>query len=217
MIQLDKITHRYSSPQGDELIAVNNVSLGIDAATFVALRGPSGCGKSTLMLITGGLLRPATGQVTVAGTQPYALSLDDRAHFRASHVGFVFQQFHLVPYLDVLDNIMAPGLASGRKHRQRALDLVHEFGLDERKHHTPNTLSTGERQRTAMARALYNEPKVILADEPTGNLDPENAEIVLQRLVDFANAGGAVLMVSHDDHATSFAHRVIRMAHGTLL
>ena len=161
MIKLSNITHRYRSPQGEDVIAVDDVSLNIEAGKFMALRGASGCGKSTLMLITGGLLRPTSGDVTVAETKPYSLSLDERASFRAHHVGFVFQQFHLVPYLDVLDNVMAPSLATGRKNRQRALDLVEEFGLEHRKHHTPGALSTGERQRTAMARALYNEPKVL--------------------------------------------------------
>ncbi|MFT4637514.1 MAG: putative ABC transport system ATP-binding protein [Verrucomicrobiales bacterium] len=217
MIQLGHIKHRYPSPQGEEVSAVDDVSLSIDAGKFVALRGPSGCGKSTLMLIAGGLLRPSSGEVTVAGMAPYKVSLDERASFRASSIGFVFQQFHLVPYLNVLDNVMAASLATGRKNRQRAMELIQEFGLEPRQHHTPGALSTGERQRTAMARALYNDPEVLLADEPTGNLDPENADIILKRLLAFADNGGAVLMVSHDDHATSFAHDIVRMSEGKLI
>ncbi len=198
------------------MTALEDVSLKIEAGQFVALRGPSGCGKSTLLLVAGALLRPTSGEVTVDGRQPYALSPDERAAFRAGEIGFVFQQFHLVPYLSVLDNVLSPSLASGRKNRQRARDLVAEFGLEHRLDHTPSALSTGERQRTAMARALYNAPKVLLADEPTGNLDPENADIVLKRLAAFAENGGAVLMVSHDDHATGMAHEVVAMKEGKI-
>ena len=216
MIHLTHVRHEYRSPEGREVVAVDDVSLEIKAKEFVALRGASGCGKSTLLLIAGGLLRPTSGDVTVSETQPYELSPDNRAEFRAGKVGFVFQQFHLVPYLSVWDNVLSPSIASGKKDRQRARDLVHEFGLEHRLHHTPSALSTGERQRTAMARALYNDPKVLLADEPTGNLDPENADIVLERLAAFAAAGGSVLMVSHDEHATGAAHRVIAMADGRL-
>ena len=197
MIRLDKVTHRYASPEGGEVTAVQDVGLSVEPGKFVALKGPSGCGKSTLLLIAGGLLRPTAGDVEIAGFEPYKLALDERAAFRANTVGFVFQQFHLVPYLDVLDNVLAPSLASGRKDRNRAEALVEQFGLTPRAHHTPSALSTGERQRVAMARALYNEPKVLLADEPTGNLDPKNGEIVLKQLVAFADQGGAVLMVTH--------------------
>lgn len=211
MIQLDHVTHRYRSPTGGEVKVFEDMSLSIDAGEFVALRGPSGCGKTTLLLITGGLLRPSSGEVTVSSTRPYSLPPDERAAFRATSIGFVFQQFHLLPYLDVWDNVMAPSLASGLKNRQRARDLVHDFGLDHRLHHTPSALSTGERQRTALARALYNAPEVLLADEPTGNLDPENSEIVLERLAAFAATGGAVLMVSHDQQATGMAPREITM------
>ena len=216
MIHLDHVVHRYRSPGGGDLTALDGVSLRVDAGRFVALRGPSGCGKSTLLLITGGLLRPSEGEVIVAHTQPYSLGPDERARSRARSIGFVFQQFHLVPYLDVLGNVMSPGLATGRRDRQRALDLIGQFGLEHRLHHTPSTLSTGECQRTAMARALYNGPSVLLADEPTGNLDPENAELVLNRLAAFAENGGAVLMVSHDDQAAGLAHEVIRMDGGRL-
>jgi len=211
MIRLDKVTHRYASPEGGEVTAVQDVSLSVEAGKFVALKGPSGCGKSTLLLIAGGLLRPTAGDVEIAGIEPYKLALDERAAFRANTVGFVFQQFHLVPYLDVLDNVLAPSLASGRKDRKRAEALVEQFGLTPRAHHTPSALSTGERQRVAMARALYNEPKVLLADEPTGNLDPENGEIVLKQLVAFADQGGAVLMVTHASDAGAVADDVITL------
>jgi ABC-type lipoprotein export system ATPase subunit len=217
MIQLEKLTHRYTAPDRGEVIALDGIDLSVDEGEFVALRGPSGCGKSTSLLIAGALLRPTEGDVTVAQAQPYALPTDERAQFRATAIGFVFQQFHLVPYLSVLDNVLAPSLASGRRDAERAQALVKEFGLEHRRDHTPAALSTGERQRTALARALYNEPKVLLADEPTGNLDPDNARVVLQRLAAFAKAGGAVLMVSHDPEATGAADRVLTMKEGRLV
>jgi ABC-type lipoprotein export system ATPase subunit len=140
------------------------------------------------------------------------MSADQRAGFRAQHLGFVFQQFHLVPFLSVLDNVLAPALAAAVPDaRERAEELVAHFGLQSRRQHVPAELSTGERQRTALARALLNRPKLLLADEPTGNLDRENAGIVLEHLVRFSRAGGAVLLVSHDDHAVKHADRIIQL------
>ena len=148
--------------------------------------GPSGCGKTTLLLVAGGLLRPENGEVSIDGTDPYSLSGEQRARFRAEQIGFVFQQFHLVPYLNVLDNVMAPALVTGETSaRERAGILVERFGLADRLGHRPGQLSTGERQRVALARALLNEPRVILADEPTGNLDRRTAKTLFGLLVDF--------------------------------
>jgi len=202
---------------GGKVLALDNVSLDVDGGQFVAVRGPSGCGKTTLLLLAGGLLAPDGGTVLIDGDDPYQLSADGRARFRADHVGFVFQQFHLVPYLNVLDNVLVPSIASVRTAaRDRARDLVVRFGLEHRMHHVPAELSTGERQRTALARALLNEPKILLADEPTGNLDRENAEIVLGHLTEFTSVGGAVLLVSHDNFAVDAAERVIDIRDGRL-
>ena len=133
-------------------------------------------------------------------------------------IGFVFQQFHLIPYLTVRQNIMAPSLALPSKEAvQRTQELVNSFGLDDRAGHVPAQLSTGQRQRTALARALLNKPKIILADEPTGNLDEENAEVVLGYLREFAASGGAVLLVSHDSRVSAFASRILHMEGGRLL
>jgi ABC-type lipoprotein export system ATPase subunit len=178
----------------------------------VAVHGPSGCGKTTLLLAAGGLLAPDGGEVRVAGEDPYRLSPEQRAQFRAKHIGFVFQQFHLVPYLDVLDNILVPELALvSADCRARAEELAAQFGLGDRLHHMPSQLSTGERQRTALARALLNKPQVVFADEPTGNLDGNNARGVLGALADFARTGGAVLLVTHDPLAAEHAVRTIEM------
>ena len=212
LLELDQITKTYRAGQSGEVRALAGISLSLAAGEFVAVQGPSGCGKTTLLLIAGGLLAPTAGRVRLNQEDPYAMSADRRAGFRAKHLGFVFQQFHLVPYLSVLDNVLAPALAVAvPAARDRAEELVAHFGLQSRRRHVPGELSTGERQRTALARALLNRPKLLLADEPTGNLDRENAGIVLEHLVAFSRAGGAVLLVSHEAHAVQHADRIIHL------
>ena len=203
---------------GQTVCALDQVSFRVAAGEFATVRGPSGCGKSTLLLVAGGLLHPGAGTVRVAGIDPYALSAARRAAFRAETVGFVFQQFHLLPYLTVFDNVLAPTVA--RKlpgARDKANRLLERFGLVERATHLPGELSTGEKQRTVHARALLGDPKVLLADEPTGNLDEENGELVLQALADFAAGGGCVLMVTHDSQAATKASRTLRLRAGRLV
>jgi len=194
-----------------------DVSLRIQGGQFVVVRGPSGCGKTTLLLSAAGLLRPDGGEIRIDAQDPYGLDPDRRARFRAANIGFVFQQFHLIPFLNVLDNVLAPALADGSNpsHR-RARELIERFGLGDRGEHLPGELSTGERQRTALARAMLNEPKLILADEPTGNLDEENSRTVFEALGEFASAGGAVLLVTHQSTAPPHAQRVLRLEGGAL-
>ncbi|MCH9652228.1 MAG: ABC transporter ATP-binding protein [Planctomycetes bacterium] len=198
--------------------AVDGISLTVDAGEFLAIKGPSGCGKSTLLLMVGGLLSPDSGEVLIEGTNPYKLSNDQRARYRSTHMGFVFQQFHLIPYLNVLDNVLTPALATNLSQaKERAKELIEQFGLEHRLHHTPAELSTGEKQRVALARALFHQPKILLADEPTGNLDSENSEIVLKALSEFTKEGGCVLMVTHDDQAVKSAERVLGINAGRLI
>ncbi|MDP7289441.1 MAG: ATP-binding cassette domain-containing protein, partial [Phycisphaerae bacterium] len=174
MLDIREISKTYTTG-GKNVPVLSDMSLKIAPGEFVAVQGQSGCGKSTLLLAAGGLLRPDSGQVLVSGDDPYALSSEARADFRATHVGFVFQQFHLVPYLDVLDNVLAPSMAhDSAGARDHALELIEHFGITDRIGHLPGELSTGERQRTALARALLNRPKLLLADEPTGNLDSDS-------------------------------------------
>jgi ABC-type lipoprotein export system ATPase subunit len=216
LLQLEQISKTYTGKAG-QVHALNDVSLNLDAGEFVAVQGPSGCGKTTLLLTAGGLLRPDAGKVLIDGENPYELDPDARARFRGRSIGFVFQQFHLVPYLDVLDNVLAPTLALGDSQddvHQRAWQLIEHLGLTDREHHVPSELSSGERQRAALARALLNKPRLLLADEPTGNLDHQNAEAVLGYLKEFAESGGAVLLVTHDDRAVPFAQRVIHLRDG---
>ncbi len=219
LLQLNNVSKTYADGLST-VRAVHNVSLRVTDGEFIAVQGPSGCGKSTLLLIAGGLLKPDSGQVLADGQDPYALSPDARAEFRAWTIGFVFQQFHLIPYLSVLDNVLAPALAlnaSAVEAHARGRQLLDRFGLSDRSQHVPAKLSTGERQRAAMARALLNQPKLILADEPTGNLDHRNADAVLGYLAAFAAGGGAVLLVTHDDRAVAHATRVIQLQHGMII
>jgi len=213
-LHIDNLSKSYAGPKG-VVTALDDVSLTIGAGEFVAVQGPSGCGKTTLVLVAGALLQPTGGQVLVHGHDPYALSSEQRAQFRAANVGFVFQQFHLIPYLSVLENILAPSLGVHvADAKERARQLITHFGLEHRAHHVSADLSTGERQRTAFARALLNRPKLLLADEPTGNLDEENGKVVLSYLAEFAREGGAVLLATHDPHAGDHAGRVVRMEGG---
>lgn len=211
MLDIRHLSKTYQGPAGP-VRALAEVSLNVAPGEFVAVRGPSGSGKTTLLLAAGGMLRPDAGQVQVGGQDIYQLSTEARARFRAASIGFVFQQFHLVAYLNVLENVLVPSLARSGSHlRERALDLLERLGLKNRMHHVPSKLSSGERQRTALARALLHRPALVLADEPTGNLDVDNGRIVLEHLADFTARGGALLLVTHEPRAAAFAHRVIEL------
>jgi len=216
MLKVANVSQTYEGLRGN-VAALDSVSLNVDAGEFVIVQGPSGSGKTTLLLAAGGLLRPGEGVVKINGVDVYGMPLDKRAHFRASEIGFVFQQFHLISYLTVLENILMPSLAINNPDAEKhALELLERFKMTGRMHHIPSELSTGERQRTAMARALLNNPKLILADEPTGNLDRDNADVVLSTFYDFARSGGAVLLVTHDDAVSHYAHRTLKLVNGKL-
>ena len=216
MLTIRNLSKSYFRP-GGSVQALEDVSLDVSAGELVVVHGPSGCGKTTLLLVAGGLLAPDAGRVEVDGRAPYQLGPDGRAAFRAATIGFVFQQFYLVPYLSVVDNARAGLLAAGRADSEdRARQLIERFGLADRADHLPGQLSTGERQRAALARAMVNRPKLILADEPTGNLDQANGQVVLNSLAAYAAAGGAVLLVTHDAGVSDRAHRTIHLESGRL-
>jgi putative ABC transport system ATP-binding protein len=205
MLEINNISKSFAGPAG-QVPVLCDFSISVEPGKVVAVQGASGCGKTTLLLTAGGLLRPDKGEVLIGKTNPYSLSPDERSVLRAKKIGFVFQQFYLIPYLNVLENIMAPAGAVDQKNTsQRAIELVEHFKIDHRAKHFPSQLSTGERQRVALARALFNKPDILLADEPTGNLDPENARCVYEYISEFATQGGAVLIVSHDSKVTDFA------------
>jgi putative ABC transport system ATP-binding protein len=217
MLEFQSISKSFDHGE-NKVTAINDVTLSVRPGELLAVRGPSGCGKTTLLLIAGGLLRPDSGRVSLDNQNPYELNPEMRSRMRATTIGFVFQQFHLIPYLNVRQNILAASLAtSSNGASQRAEELISRFGLEDRAGHVPAKLSTGERQRTALARALLNRPKVILADEPTGNLDEDNAKIVLGYLSEYVSDGGCVLLVTHDDRAAAHATRTLQMNRGKIV
>ncbi|MEW6360464.1 MAG: ABC transporter ATP-binding protein [Planctomycetota bacterium] len=216
MIRLENVSKIYRK-QADEIRALDGVALSVKEGEFLCIKGPSGSGKSTLLLTMGGMVRPTEGKVLVNGTDVYAVSGHERAVFRAQNIGFVFQMFHLIPYLTVVENVLVPALAAGRRpDRKEAEALLERFNMTGRLRHKPSELSTGERQRVAMARALLNKPKLILADEPTGNLDPANAGEVMGYLAEFHGNGGTVVVVTHEEFAEKHAQRVVHLKDGRI-
>ena len=217
MIRCDEVTKVFRK-NGSEVTSLDRFTAEVAKGEFVAVRGPSGSGKTTLLLTLGGMQRPSAGSVQLARRDLYALSPAERARLRSSEIGFVFQMFHLVPYLDLLGNVLlaCPGKPSAEV-RQRASGLMDELGLADRASHRPGELSAGERQRLAVARALLNRPKLILADEPTGNLDPENAAEVIRHLAEFHRGGGTVVLVTHGAAADAHADRTLRLEQGRLV
>ena len=216
MIVLGDVTKAYRTRRGP-VKALDGVSLEIPEGEFVAVRGPSGSGKTTLLMVIAGMLRPSAGTVAVGQQDIYALNQQARARFRAQNIGFVFQMFHLVPYLNISENVtLAARVGDTGDRTPQVAGLLDRLGLAGRATHKPAELSAGEKQRTAIARALLNRPKIILADEPTGNLDPENAGTVMKHLVDFQRGGGTVLIATHGEAADEFATRVISLRNGRL-
>ena len=218
LLSLEGLNKVYST-SSTKVQALCDVSLSLSEGDFVAIQGPSGSGKSTLLLTAGTMLAPDSGRVSILDETPYAMPTNMRAAFRAKHIGFVFQQFHLVPYLSVFENVQAASLglpASKRMTNSKVEQLLEQFGLESRSRHTPSQLSVGERQRCCIARALLNDPKLLLADEPSGSLDESNAQIVMQELRRFSQNGGAVLLVTHDSRAAQAADRIVQMQSGVL-
>ncbi|NQU21732.1 MAG: ABC transporter ATP-binding protein [Candidatus Nealsonbacteria bacterium] len=217
MIHLEEVSKIYQTADGP-VHALSQASLDVEKGQFVAVRGPSGCGKSTLLLVTGGLGTPTSGRVVVAGTDLPSATPAQRAAFRGQTVGFVFQMFHLLPYLTVLDNVAAAAVPEQQPAaRDRAGELLKRFGLEHRLRHRPAQLSAGECQRVAVARALINRPQLILADEPTGNLDPDSAAMVMDLLADFNRDGGTVMLVTHEEQAAGYAQRTVSMEGGKIV
>lgn len=199
---------------------LRGVNLNVQPGDFVALMGPSGSGKSTLMHILGFLDRPTSGAYTFQGRDVSALSDDELAFMRRKEVGFVFQAFHLLPKARVIDNVILPLMYArvpAKDRRPRAEKALRAVGLGDRMDHLPNQLSGGQRQRVAIARALVNEPDVIFADEPTGNLDSISSENVMELLKDLNKQGKTIVMVTHEPDIAAHAKRTIRMRDGKIL
>ena len=216
LLKVEKINKTYTSPDGT-LSILADVDISLSAGGIHAIVGPSGCGKSTFLLICGALLHPDNGSVTIGDANLIGLDANKRARKRAGLVGYVFQQFYLIPYLSVEKNIMAAALASnGQDAKERCAKLIDNLGLSHRRHHVPGKLSAGEQQRVALARALLNEPKILIADEPTGNLDPENGKKVLSVMEEYAKQGGLVLMATHSKEVAEFADETYTFKEGKL-
>jgi len=216
MVHPQQITKIFHTRKGD-LKALDEVSLEVGRGQFLVVRGPSGSGKTTLLMALGGMLHPTAGKVIVDGRDIYAMNNRQRAAFRARNVGFVFQMFHLVPYLNVIENVILPVQTGDKlKASAEAENLLERLGLTGRRHHKPAELSAGERQRVAIARAMINRPKIILADEPTGNLDPQNAAEVIEGLAMFHSNGGTIIVVTHGTHADKYADRIVSLCGGRL-
>ena len=210
-VKIDSLVKEYGT-----LRALDGISFRIEAGEWVALMGPSGSGKTTLINILGGLDTLTSGHVTVDGVDLANLGENELVRYRAEKIGFVFQQFHLVPYLSALENVMLAQYFHSVTDESQATEALKRVGLGHRLTHLPSQLSGGEQQRVAIARALINQPKLILADEPTGNLDEANEEIVIGLFRELHSAGHTILMVTHDPDIAQQADRRIEFVHGHL-
>jgi len=219
MIQLKNVTKSYPAREeqnGGTIKALDDISLSIAPGEWVAMMGPSGSGKSTMVNLIGCLDRPTTGEIWIDGQNVASLSPSDLNHVRAETIGFVFQQFHMIPYLTAVENVMLAQYFHSMTDEKEALEALERVGLRDRAGHLPSQLSGGEQQRVCIARALINDPKIVLADEPTGNLDAVNEEIVLRLLRELHQQGRTIVMVTHDPVVARLADRRIELHHGKI-
>ncbi len=218
IIELKAVTKRYGF--GDaESFALHNFDLIVKRGEFIMIMGPSGCGKTTLLNIIGLLDKPTTGEYLLNGKNVEHISSRKKAHFRAKEIGFIFQNFNLIPNLSVIENVSLPLIYSGY-HKVRRLkkadDILERFHLREREYYMPHQLSGGQQQRVAISRSLISAPSIILADEPTGNLDSRNSHIIMEELRDIHAQGNTIIMVTHNPALTTYATRVINMLDGEI-
>jgi putative ABC transport system ATP-binding protein len=203
-----------------EVRAVDDVNLVVEPGEFIAIEGPSGSGKTTLLQLLGGLERPTSGRLSFDGDELSRLGDKELTRFRARDVGFVFQGFNLIPTLTATENVhaaLAAGQLARRDRDRRAHELLESVGLGSRRDHLPTNLSGGEQQRVAIARALANEPRVVLADEPTGNLDTKTSGEIIELLASLSETGVAVVVVTHAEHVATRARRRLQMSDGRLV
>jgi len=219
VIKLEHVSRIYpaqTQAAGAPIRALNDFSLHVAAGEWVAIMGPSGSGKSTLVNLIGCLDRPSSGEIWLDDENIAKVSTNELNRVRAEKVGFIFQQFHLIPYLTAVENVMLAQYFHSMTDEQEALDALQRVGLKERAGHLPSQLSGGEQQRVCIARALINDPKIVLADEPTGNLDAVNEEIVLRLLRELHRQGRTIVMVTHDPVVARLADRRIELHHGKI-
>ncbi len=219
LIEVRKIGKDYAS--GDSIVnAIKTINFSIDDGEFVSIMGQSGSGKSTLLSILGALNHPTRGKVFVDSLDLYDLSNEQRADFRSEYIGFIFQSFQLIPYLTVFENVKMPMAVTGTKRKTQsvmAMEVLKKVGLEDKAHRLPNQLSGGEQERVAIARAIVNKPPIILADEPTGNLDSDTAGEIMDLLTRLNKEGRTVIMVTHNPDTTQYSTRTIRLKDGECL
>jgi putative ABC transport system ATP-binding protein len=213
-IILKNVTRVYKS--NVEVRALDDVSLSVDSGEWLAIMGPSGSGKSTLVNLIGCLDQPTGGEVWIHGCNVSNMSPNEMNRFRAEKIGFIFQQFHLIPYLTAVENVMLAQYFHSITDKKEALGALERVGLKDRADHLPAQLSGGEQQRVCIARALINDPHIILADEPTGNLDAANEDIVLRELRELHAQGRTIIMVTHDPAVARLADRLLELHHGKI-
>jgi len=216
LIEIQGLKKTYQS--GDTAVdAIKQMEFFIDDGEFITIMGPSGSGKSTLLSVMGALNRPTHGKVLVDSLDLYSLSAEQRADFRSEYIGFIFQSFQLIPYLTVLENIKLPMAVTGQKKKiknQMAFDVMERVGLGAKAHRLPDQLSGGEQERVAVARAIVNKPPIILADEPTGNLDSKTANDIMLLLQSLNNDGHTIIVVTHNSDMEAYTARSIRVRDG---
>jgi putative ABC transport system ATP-binding protein len=219
VIKLKQVSRLYpakAEENGGSIRALDDFTLSVDPGEWVSIMGPSGSGKSTLVNLIGCLDRPSSGEIWLDGQDVANISAAELNRVRSEKIGFVFQQFHLIPYLTAVENVMLAQYFHSMTDEKEALEALERVGLKDRAHHIPSQLSGGEQQRVCIARALINDPKIILADEPTGNLDAQNEEIVLRLLREFHQQGRTIVMVTHDPVVARLADRRIELHHGKI-
>ena len=218
LIEIKKVSKTYKS--GDENVkALINVDLNIERGEFVSVMGPSGSGKSTLLTILGGLNHPTEGEVIVDEISIYKLPIEKLADFRREYIGFIFQSFQLIPYLTVIENVMLPlsiTKKSNHEQRRRAEEIIEKMGLERKERRLPDQLSGGEQERVAIARALVNSPPILLADEPTGNLDSKIGKEIMELFRSLNREGQTIVMVTHNLENTKFSTRTIFLRDGMI-
>ncbi len=219
-LSVSQLSKDFTSP-AETLHVLKDIDLKMSAGENLSIVGPSGCGKSTLLYILGTLDRPTSGNVLLDGTDPFQMSATQLAQFRGQSLGFIFQDHHLLPQLSVAENVLLPALANGKPQPEaiaRAEELIEQVGLADRKDHLPGQVSGGERQRVAVARALLNRPKLLLADEPTGNLDVANTERIAELLFELTEREGAMLIVvTHSEWLAKRARKQMRLENQRLV